>query len=111
MPIACYKAWRDGNSRKRTTPRLRRRKRHRPTINPKEVSATSRVDREPPKPCFTGAAGGGGWNGMVSYLPLPRRGALSGKSARTCRRWRLFSCVLFLACSCLLYTSDAADEE
>ena len=27
---------------------------------------------------------------MVSYLPLPRRGALSGKSARTCRRWRLF---------------------
>jgi hypothetical protein len=36
---------------------------------------------------------------MVSYLPLPRRGALSGKSARTCRRWRLFSCVLVLACS------------
>jgi hypothetical protein len=31
-------------------------------------------------------------------LPLPRRGALNGKSARTCRRWRLFSCVLVLAC-------------
>jgi hypothetical protein len=36
---------------------------------------------------------------MVSYLPLPRRGALSGKSARACRRWRLSSCVLILACS------------
>jgi hypothetical protein len=52
-----------------------------------------------PKQCFIGAAGGGGWNGMVSYLPLPRWGALSGKSARTCRRWRLSSCVLILACS------------
>jgi hypothetical protein len=36
---------------------------------------------------------------MVSYLPLPRWGALSGKSARTCRRWRLSLCVLILACS------------
>jgi hypothetical protein len=27
---------------------------------------------------------------MVSYLPLPRRGALCGKFARTRRRWRLF---------------------
>lgn len=51
-----------------------------------------------PKPSWAGAAGGG-WrreryqfnsSDIGSDLPLPRRGVLSGKSPRTCRRWRLF---------------------
>jgi hypothetical protein len=56
-----------------------------------------------PKPSFAGAAGGG-WRREVvvpmsgpdtphrdcSDLPLPRWGVFSGKSPRTCRRWRLF---------------------
>jgi hypothetical protein len=58
-----------------------------------------------PKPSFAGAAGGG-WRrevsihcpartlltGIVLICRLPRRGVFSGKSPRTCRRWRLFSC-------------------
>src|SRR5271155_5466958 len=51
MPTACYKAWLDGNSRNWTTPSPRRRKRHRTTISPRGVNATSRVDGESPAQC------------------------------------------------------------